>query len=348
MRGTNRTIKPADAYRRFLAKMKMVGVRPDEVTVSVLMPTYNQEAFIAQAIEGVIMQQTTFKYELVIGEDCSTDSTRSIVCDYKERYPDRIQLLLHNRNLGAFINGDVTLNACRGRYIAMCDGDDYWTDPHKLQKQADFLESNPEYSLCCGGFESLDEVTDERSVVNKSCQSSGANGFSFGLDEMQKDWITKTLTVLFRGDALDEYHTKNYVDARDVHVFYHVVKTGRGFYFNEVFGVYRIHAGGIHSGNYGKVNFNVNYLCYRGLYDQNGDAFTRRMCLKATLPLLKYDLFHTYQENTRRRRIRLLSEVVHLAKTGKDYAFIFYHFLPRRIKTLLIRMAVSLRKLRRR
>ena len=130
------------------AIMNAASAGQADVKVSVHMITYNHERFIAQAIEGVLMQQTDFAVELVIGEDCSTDGTRAIVRRYGERYPERIRLLLQERNLGARANALATLNACRGQYIALCEGDDYWTDPTKLQKQVDFLESHPECSLC--------------------------------------------------------------------------------------------------------------------------------------------------------------------------------------------------------
>jgi glycosyltransferase involved in cell wall biosynthesis len=119
-----------------------------DVKVSVAMITYNHEAFITQAIESVLMQQTDFEVELVIGEDCSIDGTCAIVCEYADRYPGRIRLLLPERNQGAQANGLATLNACRGQYIALLEGDDYWTDATKLQKQVDYLENHPDYSAC--------------------------------------------------------------------------------------------------------------------------------------------------------------------------------------------------------
>jgi len=116
--------------------------------VSVCMITYNQEKYIAEAIEGVLMQQTDFPVELIIGEDCSTDNTRNICLEYKEKHPDFIKLLLPEKNLGIMPNFIATLNACTGKYIALCEGDDYWTDPKKLQKQVDFLEANEDFSIC--------------------------------------------------------------------------------------------------------------------------------------------------------------------------------------------------------
>mgnify|MGYP001248218371 CR=1 FL=1 len=116
--------------------------------VSVHMITYNHEKYIAQAIEGVLMQKTNFLFELVIGEDCSTDSTRVICKEYADRYPNIIKLLPDaGKNLGMMENAIRTTMACTGKYIALCEGDDYWTDPYKLQKQVDFLEAHNDYGL---------------------------------------------------------------------------------------------------------------------------------------------------------------------------------------------------------
>lgn len=116
--------------------------------VSVWMITYNHERFISQAIESVLAQDTGFDYELVIGEDCSTDRTRDIVLEFQRRYPTRIRLLLQQENVGAGANAFDVLQACRGKYIAMLEGDDYWTDPQKLQLQVELMEANPAAFMC--------------------------------------------------------------------------------------------------------------------------------------------------------------------------------------------------------
>src|SRR5882672_6913031 len=125
--------------------------------VSVLITTYNQEDFIAQAINSVLSQEVNFAYEIVIGEDASTDRTREMVLEFQAENPDKIRVLLRDpvdaerdRSAGVggkrgFVNG---LRACQGQYVALLDGDDYWTDVHKLQTQADFLEERPEYAIC--------------------------------------------------------------------------------------------------------------------------------------------------------------------------------------------------------
>ena len=115
--------------------------------VSISMITYNHAPFIAQAIEGVLQQKTTFPFELVIGEDCSTDNTREIVSEYHKKHPDIFRVIASDKNIGATRNSLRTLKACQGKYIAYCEGDDYWHHPYKLQKQVDYLESHQECGL---------------------------------------------------------------------------------------------------------------------------------------------------------------------------------------------------------
>lgn len=116
--------------------------------VSINCITYNHEKYIAEAIEGFLMQKTTFDYEILIGEDCSTDGTREIVEKYVKDNPEKIKLITSEENVGASKNSLRLLENSSGKYIALCEGDDYWTNPFKLQKQVDYMEEHPECSLC--------------------------------------------------------------------------------------------------------------------------------------------------------------------------------------------------------
>lgn len=174
---------------------------------SVLMITYNHEKYIAEAIDSVIMQKTNFDYVIVIGEDCSTDKTREIVLEYKAKYPNKIKLLLQEKNVGMMQNFIDTLKVCSGKYIAMLEGDDYWTDPYKLQKQVDFLEANPEYGLVhTNCLTSLNGIThpiqnDEKII----------SGYIFEELIIHKFFIS-TLTVCGRNDLLTSCSKELYED----------------------------------------------------------------------------------------------------------------------------------------
>ena len=126
---------------------------PARPKLSVLIVTYNHVPFIAEALEGALRQQVDFPYEIVVGEDRSTDGTTEIVLDYQKRYPDKIRVLLASENFGQYTgNGRFnfirTLRACRGEYVAFLEGDDYWTDPQKLQLQVEYLDQNSGCAIC--------------------------------------------------------------------------------------------------------------------------------------------------------------------------------------------------------
>ncbi|MEE1945134.1 glycosyltransferase family 2 protein [Pedobacter sp. KR3-3] len=131
----------------------------DKPLLSVCLLTYNHAPYIAQAIESVLMQQTDFKWELIISDDCSNDGTREIMFKYKAAYPDLITLILNEKNLGAYQHWVNLLNTPKSKYIAYFEGDDYWTSPSKLQKQVDFLEANPAYTFVGHHVKTLDQQT---------------------------------------------------------------------------------------------------------------------------------------------------------------------------------------------
>lgn len=123
-----------------------------QILVSIKCLAYNHEPYIRECLEGFVMQKTNFRFEAIVHDDASTDGTADIIREYAEKYPDIIKPIFetenqyskHDGSLGRIMN-----EACTGKYIAMCEGDDYWTDPLKLQKQVDFLEEHEDYSLCC-------------------------------------------------------------------------------------------------------------------------------------------------------------------------------------------------------
>ena len=252
--------------------------------VSVCCITYNHAKYIRDAIEGFLNQKTTFLFEILIHDDASTDNTAQIIREYELQYPQLIFPIYQKENQFSKGNSNNTLKfnvpRARGKYIALCEGDDYWTDPNKLQKQVNFLETNPDYSLCCGGFETLNMITNERDIIINKKTNGDPIGFTFGLDEMREDWLTQPLTCVLKKEVLIECQTIKYKHCRCDHYFYHAIKKGKGFYFKQVFGVYRKHPGGICSMVPGNVNRNNEYNVAKELYEYNGDDFTRYFYLE--------------------------------------------------------------------
>ncbi len=119
------------------------------VFISIIMVTYGHEKYIREAIEGILMQRGDFNFELIIANDASPDATHQIVSEILKNHTnsDKICYIEQEKNIGMMPNFIFALQQAQGDYIALCDGDDYWTDPYKLQKQVDFLEANPDYVL---------------------------------------------------------------------------------------------------------------------------------------------------------------------------------------------------------
>jgi len=127
--------------------MKLINENKN-ISVSICIITYNQEEYIGKVLDYLINQKTDFRYEIIIGEDCSQDSTRDICLQYQKRYPELINLILQKENLGLIGNFTSAISECQGKYIALCAGDDFWIDELKIQKQVQFLEDNPDFSMC--------------------------------------------------------------------------------------------------------------------------------------------------------------------------------------------------------
>jgi glycosyltransferase involved in cell wall biosynthesis len=129
------------------------------ILVSINCTAYNQENYIAKAIESFLMQKTDFEYEILIGEDCSTDNTRKIANEYAEKYPNIIKIITYDRNIGSVKNSIRLIEESKGKYIAICESDDYWTDADKLQKQVDFMTEHPYCSMCYHDAEVFNMIT---------------------------------------------------------------------------------------------------------------------------------------------------------------------------------------------
>lgn len=229
------------------------------IKVSVCVITYNHEAFIAQAIESVLMQRADFAYELVIGEDCSTDGTRNIVQQYAEKYPEIIRPLFREENLGMHRNFVDTLAHCQGEYVALLEGDDYWTDSYKLQKQAEFLDEHPEYVLVCGNALTIRE--DEGYRVLRVAQNQPCS-FDFGTRDLVIDYPFTTLTLMFRNGMVKQFPDEFY-QSRSSGIRWLVLLLslhGLCGYVNDTVGVYRIHSGGVYQSRHRTAEGIICYL----------------------------------------------------------------------------------------
>ncbi len=217
--------------------------------LSVSITTYNHEGFIAQAIESALNQKTTFDYEIIIGEDDSSDKTREIVKKYKNKYPDKIKLFLNDRKNVIYVDGKPTgrwnfvnnLKSAKGQYIALLDGDDYWTDSFKLQKQVDFLDSHPECSICFHAFRKTGEVPEN----NQPIFPPGRKPI-YTIEDILKCTFISTLSVVFRNGLFEDF-PEWFFRMPQADWPLHILNSQHGDigYIDEVMGVYRVHKGGI-------------------------------------------------------------------------------------------------------
>ncbi|MDD2852001.1 MAG: glycosyltransferase [Desulfuromonadaceae bacterium] len=209
--------------------------------LSILMITYNHEAYLSQALESILMQEVDFQYEIVVGEDCSTDGTRSILLKYQRRYPDRIRAILPENNLGMMRNFMETYQTCCGDYVAILEGDDYWSSPHKLQKQIDFLDANPDFMICFHNAETLSELGGKSGVSLCPPHQKAISG----IEDLFFNNFIPTVTAVFRnklfGDFPEWFEQLSYGDW-PLHLLN--ARFGKIGYLNEIAAVYRIHQGG--------------------------------------------------------------------------------------------------------
>ncbi|MCG2579794.1 MAG: glycosyltransferase family 2 protein [Marinobacter sp.] len=214
----------------------------DAPMVSVVCHTYNHEKFIADALNGFLAQVTTFPFEIIVHDDASTDNTPEVIRKYASRYPKIIRLILQTENI--YQKGlrppMFSFPKARGKYIAFCEGDDYWIDKKKLEVQVSFLENNPDYVLCY-----TDAVAFSSGVVLK--RESAAKKVDLSGDELKKAPAIHTLTSCFR-NVIDSPPELSVVRYGDKFIWSRLGRYGKGKYLGSIApSLYRVHPGGIHS-----------------------------------------------------------------------------------------------------
>ena len=219
-----------------------------EIIVSVYVVTYNQEKYLRNCLDGIVMQKTNFKFEAIVIDDASTDTNPQIIKEYAERYPDIIKpVLLEENYWSQGINKffAVFLPKAKGRYIAFCEGDDYWTFDEKLQRQVDFLESHPDYSMCFHNY----------TVKNETAQKFGYRGLYNSRDVTVEDLIlcqvTQEATVLSRRSSIeDDLELKENILSKkfqfsDIRFYLSYIYMGKVYGIAEKWSVYRIQDKGV-------------------------------------------------------------------------------------------------------
>lgn len=208
--------------------------------LSVFLVTYNQEHYIRQALDSILMQQVNFDYEIIIGEDCSTDATAAICDEYAAQYPN-IYVYHHNPNKGLIGNWEFVLNHCHGEYIAMLEGDDFWTDPHKLQKQVEFLDKHPETVLT---FTSANVLYEGGDCRDEHLFDHLENKY-YSKNDIYAQWSVLTSSVVFRNCPVLPITYPKELYINDTYTFLSIMKYGKAYCIAEKWTAYRRHASNI-------------------------------------------------------------------------------------------------------
>jgi len=263
-----------EVRRRFILQEEYLGnnktINKIKPLVSVIVITYQHAAFIKECLEGILIQKVDFPFEIILGEDASTDGTREICIEYAQKHQDKIRLFLRDRNLthgkddnGLGFNGFFAMMSGRGKYYAFCEGDDYWTDSSKLQRQVDILESHADYSLC---FHNAKILFADGSRDSQIYCPPFLNDLSvFNTNDLIKSIVRiPTNTMVFRPDWL----------ASDVPSWYFTTRAGEKtiqlftslhgkiVYLDRIMSVYRLHPGSISYNQTQKYAFEVMSKLY--------------------------------------------------------------------------------------
>lgn len=210
--------------------------------VSVCLITYNHEHFISQALESILQQVTTFQKEIIIGEDCSKDETRKICREYADKYPEIIKLIATEKNVGMMENFTRTYKACTGKYIAFLEGDDYWIDSYKLQKQVDFLEDNADYSAC---FHNVIIKSERKGQVKEWIMHKELLTDTFVTEDVLGPWFIASPSFVFVNYPNFEIPSWFYnCKYGDLPMMLLLSLRGKFKYIDEVMAVYRLHDNG--------------------------------------------------------------------------------------------------------
>ena len=243
--------------------------------VAVFMISYNQQDYITEALESVLNQETDFRFQVILSDDCSTDYTKNRITDFLENHPkkDWVTFISQNKNLGWIPNFIFTLQKCQdsgAKYIAMCEGDDFWTNPDKLQKQINLLESNDNIVLACHRYKELysNGKTRDCPFFRKDF-FSGKNQFLFTQKDFELSMRIQTMTIVFRSSALDLALRHKYQYYCDTHIKHHILDHGSGIYTYDIDAVYRIHGKNVFVSQKDRERIKFTYDVYNDLIINN-------------------------------------------------------------------------------
>lgn len=322
--------------------------------VTILCTAYNHERYIRQCLEGFVMQKTNFRFEAIVHDDASTDATASIIREYSAKYPHIIKPILQTENQysqGKKIGAIMAQHFPFGKYIAECEGDDYWTDPEKLQRQVDFLESHPDYSTVCNRTQLYSEYRQQFVGENRCYEKSQAIEVKDVI--VQGGLFISTCSLLYRKSilpaTLPDYWQRCHVGDYPLQI--HAAMSGKIYYFDEAMSVYRVENKSSWAGRRETISideliatvksevqmlegFAVDYPQYERFFSERIRFFIKTQCPYKTATredLQKY--FDAFQEEIIRYgmsskiKVKIRSFCHNLLRTLRPHKFM--HFLQK-------------------
>ncbi|WP_019038850.1 glycosyltransferase [Psychroflexus tropicus] len=266
-------------------------------TVSVRLMTYMHAPFIKEAMDGIMMQKTDFKFEVVVGDDFSTDGTLDIIRTYSETKNVHIKILKREKGdaywqkrqeLGRLYNFINILENCSGKYVALLDGDDYWTDPLKLQKQVDFLEENEDYSMCFHKAKVISEASTMTTNIYDHLEEKEYSG-----EEILNQWSIPTASVMFRNRYDLEILSKPNKDILfgDILLFLFLATKGKLFCLKDEMSVYRRNGQGVSvKGRFTSKRKLIHYKTLYQLLQPNFKNALENLVIKYLIKVIHYEL----------------------------------------------------------
>lgn len=264
------------------------------VLLSIRCTVYNHERYLRKCLEGFVMQKTNFRFEAIVHDDASTDNSAAIIREFAEKYPDIIKPIYQTENQYSKHNGRVrkAIDAAispESKYIAICEGDDYWIDSNKLQRQVDFLEDNPDYTYTCHRFRIYNEFENKSYLEPNKYFMEHPDQEWFTFDKEYTffvEWVSKTLTAVYRRDALDEFFLNQFKYRRDIHLVYNLLSEGKGACFAFIGGVYNKNSSGIYGSLKLSQQWETNYIVYKEFYQKFKAKLAKRKCLEQMFLLM--------------------------------------------------------------
>lgn len=294
--------------------------------VSVFCTTYNQKKYISQCLNSLVNQITTFNYEIIVRDDASTDGTSDIVRAFYEKYPDKIVPMILSENHFqrglSHISYEKMFNMSRGKYIAICEGDDFWTDETKLQKQVDFMESHPEHSLC--GHAAYYALENGEYIKDRLFQFD-TQSRDLSVEEIITNWAMATCSLLYRKSCRTDIIVpfKGKCINGDYALMVYLALKGKVYYINECMGAYRVCSNG--SLSQMRKN-NTEYLKetrleYINMLDRIDD-YTHKKYSDIILLQKKKNLFDLYLNLGDRKNLRHYKDIYKISSTKTKIRYI--------------------------